>query len=132
MHTQRAISRLTVRSILGETGVGKELVARAIHDGSRRREAPLIAPEFAAACSVLPPSRSELGMHVLLRSGPRSADRKQHGPDERCDATQHEPHANSPGLRDLGRRTRRARSSIAREDLRSLAPRINVLPALFA
>jgi psp operon transcriptional activator len=34
--------------IQGENGTGKELVARAIHDGSRRREAPLIQVNCAA------------------------------------------------------------------------------------
>jgi len=48
--------------ILGENGVGKELVARALHDASRRRAGPFLAVDMGAL--PIPTFESELFGHV--------------------------------------------------------------------
>jgi anaerobic nitric oxide reductase transcription regulator len=59
--------------VLGETGVGKELVARAVHAASRRRDDPLIHVN----CAALPESvaESELFGHVRGAFTGAAADR---------------------------------------------------------
>ncbi|RPJ16827.1 MAG: sigma-54-dependent Fis family transcriptional regulator [Desulfobacteraceae bacterium] len=67
--------------ITGETGTGKELVARAIYHHSRRREAPFIAINCAAIPEYL--FESELFGHE--RGAFTGAERTYIGKIERCD-----------------------------------------------
>jgi len=75
-----ADSQMTVL-ILGETGVGKELVAEAIHRGSARRAGPLIKLN----CAALPETLLESELFGHERGAFTGADRRKQGFFEAAD-----------------------------------------------
>ena len=61
--------------VLGETGTGKELVARALHERSGRHRAPFVAEN----CSVLPPELMERELFGHVQGAFTGADRDRQG-----------------------------------------------------
>jgi len=61
--------------VLGETGTGKELVAKAIQEGSRRRSAPLVPLD----CGAIPATLIEAELFGHLRGAFTGADRQKSG-----------------------------------------------------
>ncbi|MEO1368161.1 MAG: sigma 54-interacting transcriptional regulator [Acidobacteriota bacterium] len=67
--------------IRGETGSGKELTARALHDASRRRRGPFVAVNMAA----LPPGLAAAELFGAARGAFTGADRRRDGLFARAD-----------------------------------------------
>jgi anaerobic nitric oxide reductase transcription regulator len=85
VHLRREID-LVARSdftvlVLGETGVGKELVVRAIHEASTRRSAPL----FYLNCAALPETLADSELFGHVRGAFTSANRDRAGKFEVAD-----------------------------------------------
>ena len=72
----RAAASLEVPTLLrGETGTGKELVARALHDASPRRHGPFVAVNMGA----LPPALAASELFGAARGAYTGADRRKTG-----------------------------------------------------
>ena len=65
----------------GETGTGKELIARALHDAGRRRERPYLAVNMAA----VPATLAAAELFGASRGAYTGADRKRDGHFQRAD-----------------------------------------------
>jgi two-component system nitrogen regulation response regulator GlnG len=65
----------------GETGTGKELIARALHDAGHRRERPYLAVNMAA----VPPTLAAAELFGASRGAYTGADRRRDGHFQRAD-----------------------------------------------
>jgi len=78
----RRVAGLDVPVLLrGETGTGKELIARALHDTGRRRERPFLAVNMAA----IPPTLAASELFGAVRGAYTGADRRRDGYFQRAD-----------------------------------------------
>ena len=73
--TRRAAATDATVLVRGESGSGKELIARAIHDNSKRAEAPFIKVD----CAALPTTLIENELFGHERGAFTGADRAEHG-----------------------------------------------------
>jgi two-component system nitrogen regulation response regulator GlnG len=79
----RRVADLDVAVLLrGETGTGKELVARALHDAGRRRHRPYLAVNMGA----VPPSLAAAELFGAARGAFTGADQKRAGYFSRADS----------------------------------------------
>ncbi len=77
---QAASSQITVL-LLGETGVGKEMFARCLHDSGPRRERPFVAVN----CAAIPPDLVEAELFGVEKGAYTGALVSRHGRFERAD-----------------------------------------------
>lgn len=97
-----AESRVTVL-LLGETGVGKDMFAKALHEGSPRREKPFVAVN----CAAIPGDLIEAELFGVEKGAYTGADQSRPGRFERA-------HSGTLFLDEVGELSPRAQAALLR------------------